>query len=81
MASNDQICPNCGFKGKPQKITKGSIFIEIILWLFLIIPGLCYSIWRMTTKVLACPKCKMMGMVDTNSPRGQKLVTEYYPAA
>lgn len=80
MASVEQICPNCGFKGKPQKITKGTILIEIVLWLFLIIPGICYTLWRMTSKVLACPKCKSVGMVALDSPRGQKLVTEYYGA-
>ncbi|MDH3468639.1 MAG: hypothetical protein OES26_22550 [Gammaproteobacteria bacterium] len=33
--AKELICPNCGCKGKPKKITKGSIFIEIILWIAL----------------------------------------------
>jgi predicted RNA-binding Zn-ribbon protein involved in translation (DUF1610 family) len=80
MASKEQICPNCGFKGAPKKITKGTILIEIVLWLFLIIPGICYTLWRMTSRVLACPQCKSVGMVALDSPRGKKLVEEYYPA-
>lgn len=79
MAS-EQICPNCGFKGKSQKITKGSILIEIVLWLCMIIPGICYSLWRLTSKVLVCPKCKTAGMIDLDSPRGKKIIAEYYPA-
>lgn len=80
MAAKEEICPNCGYKGKPKKLTKGTIWIEIVLWLFLIIPGVCYTLWRMTSKVLVCPQCKTAGMVTIDSPRGQKLVAEYYPA-
>ena len=42
------ICTKCGHVGKPKKKVKGSIFIEIILWLMLIVPGLIYSIWKET---------------------------------
>jgi hypothetical protein len=28
----EQICSNCGYKGKPKKVTKGIIFIGLILW-------------------------------------------------
>jgi len=75
--ANEQICTNCGFKGKPKKNTKGSIAIEIVLWLAFIIPGLIYSIWRMTTKYYACPKCSATNMVALDSPRGKKLIEEF----
>jgi len=42
---------------KPMKITKGSIVIEIILWLCLLFPGVIYSLWRVTSRYKACPKC------------------------
>ncbi len=71
------VCTNCGYTGAPKKITKGSILIEIILWLFLIVPGLIYSIWRLTTKYDACPKCKNPTMIPVDSPKGQKLVEEH----
>lgn len=67
------ICANCGSIGKPKKVTKGSLFIEIILWLCFFIPGLIYSIWRMTSKYTACPSCGAKNMVPLNSPVGQKL--------
>lgn len=72
MARNE-ICPNCGYMGQAKKITKGSILIELVLWLCFIIPGLIYSIWRLTTKHLACPSCGATNMVPIDSPRGKKL--------
>ena len=68
------ICPNCGTRGVPATKTKGSIFIEIILWLCLIIPGLIYSIWRLTTRYKACPACGSPGMIPVATPRGQEMV-------
>lgn len=75
--ANEQICTNCGFKGSPKKNTKGSIAIELVMWLAFVIPGLIYSIWRMTTKFYACPKCGATNMVALDSPRGKKLIEEF----
>src|ERR1022692_2329714 len=71
------ICPGCGTRGSPATKTKGSIFIEIILWLCLLIPGLIYSIWRMTTRYKVCPSCSNAGMIPIVSPRGQQLAEKF----
>ena len=76
MAKQQFVCTTCGFIGSPKKVVKGSILIEIILWLAFLIPGLIYSIWRLTTKYDACPKCKNTSMVPADSPTGQKLIGE-----
>lgn len=68
------ICPTCGTTGQPRIETKGSIAIEIILWLCFVIPGLIYSIWRLSSKYPACPACGAAGMIGVNTPRGQKLI-------
>lgn len=75
MAKNE-ICSNCGYMGQAKKVTKGSILIEIVLWLCFLIPGLIYSIWRLTSKHLACPKCGAQNLVPLDSPRGKKLQRE-----
>lgn len=62
------LCRNCGYQGLAKTITKGSIFIEIILWICFIIPGLIYSIWRISSRYKACPKCKAPNMVSLDSP-------------
>ncbi len=74
--SKSEICPNCGYVGKAKKVTKGSILIEIVLWICFLVPGLIYSIWRLTSKHLACPKCGAQNLVPIDSPRGKKLQQE-----
>lgn len=68
------LCPNCGTKGIQKSITKGSIFIELILWLLFIVPGLIYSLWRLASRYKACPVCKQPGMIPLNSPRAQQIL-------
>lgn len=70
------ICTACGYVGKPQRITKGNTLIELILWLCFLLPGLIYSIWRLSSKYDACPKCKGASMIPTDSPVGQKVINE-----
>ncbi len=72
-----KICSDCGNIGFPKKITPGSFFIELILWLMMILPGLIYSIWRLTNRKEGCPKCSGTIMIPLNSPRGKKLAKEF----
>lgn len=72
--SKQMICSNCGYQGVPKKVTKGSIIIELALWIMLIVPGIIYSLWRMTSKYKACPKCLSETMIPMDSPMAQKLV-------
>lgn len=70
----DMFCPQCGNKGSPKKIVKGSIVMEIILWLLLIIPGIIYSFWRLTNKVKVCAKCGNNGIIPIDSPVAQRMI-------
>ncbi len=67
--AKELYCPNCGTIGKPKRLTKGSFVIEVFLWLLLIVPGLLYSLWRMTSKQLVCPSCQHPNMIPTDSPK------------
>ena len=71
--AKELVCLNCGYIGKPKKVTKGSFAIEIILWLLMIVPGVVYSIWRLTTRHEACPTCGAINMIPLDSPKGQEL--------
>lgn len=78
----ESVCNACGYVGYPKKVTKGSILIEFVLWLCLIIPGLIYSIWRMTSRYTACPNCKTPNsMIPTDSPIGKKLLADQTKSA
>ena len=71
------ICSNCGTIGKPITITKGSFFIEIILWLCFFIPGIIYTIWRVTTRENGCKACGATAMIPLNTPKGRKLNKDF----
>jgi len=75
--ANIFICPNCGHQGKPKNVTRGSILIEFVLWLAFILPGLIYSLWRLTTRTKVCPSCGAPNMVPTDSPGGRQLVEKF----
>lgn len=65
-------CPRCGTVGFPQSDTPGSFMIELVLWLFFLLPGLIYSIWRLTSKSQVCPGCRQPGMIPVQSPIAQR---------
>jgi len=67
------ICSTCGTPGKPKKVSRGSLLIEIILWCCFLVPGILYSLWRMGSKQKVCRKCGSPSMVPVNSPVGRKL--------
>lgn len=40
------VCLECHTPGRPKTVVGGSALVEIALWLFFIIPGLIYTLWR-----------------------------------
>ena len=75
------ICRDCGSQGSLRTKTKGSIFMEIILWCCFLLPGLIYSVWRMTSRERVCNICGSKNYVPLNSPAGQKLRRDFAPVA
>lgn len=72
-----RVCTACGHVGPTQTVTKGSIWIEIVLWCCFLAPGLIYSIWRHTTRRSGCSACGAEQLVPVDSPVGKKLIAEY----
>ncbi len=71
------ICKACGTNARTKTHTRGSIFIEIILWLCFIVPGLIYSFWRLGTRKQICSACKSPDLVPPASPVGRKIAAEF----
>lgn len=65
----EMYCDNCGSIGKPKTRTKGSFLIEVFMWLLLIVPGIIYSLWRLTSREKVCPACGAPNMIPTTSPK------------
>lgn len=70
------ICRNCGHVSDGRPGIKGSGWIELVLWLAVIVPGLIYSIWRRSRVAPVCPQCGKGDLIPTTSPMGQKLLAE-----
>lgn len=76
MATGPDVCPACGFVGKGKSVTPGSTGIELLMWICFIIPGLIYSLWRISARGKACPSCGNRNLIPVGSPMGRKIVAE-----
>lgn len=72
----ETICKSCGTAGEPKTVTPGSILIEIFLWLMFLLPGVVYSVWRLTARHRACRSCGGAELVPLDSPIGRRLLSE-----
>lgn len=71
-----QICATCGHVGRPVYVKRGTVLISIVLWLTFIIPGIIYSLWRLTSGYRKCEACGSTSLLPLNTQAGRKLVTE-----
>lgn len=62
-------CPTCGTVGDPVTRTQGAFLIEVVLWCCFLVPGLIYSLWRLSSKQAVCPRCGAPHMIPSDSPR------------
>ena len=70
------LCTRCMGKVVPKTAEKGSMAIEIVLWLFFFLPGLIYSIWRRTNESKVCPACTSPDLVPFQSERAKSIFGE-----
>ena len=69
------ICKSCEERVTVERWTPGSLGVEILLWLFFLLPGLIYSVWRLTGKKDVCSQCKGSDMVTESSAAGRRILT------
>ena len=68
------VCTVCFSSVYPKLSTYGSFIIEVILWFFFLVPGLIYTLWRITTRHTRCPVCGSHLIIPADSPRGKVLI-------
>ncbi|MEY2656100.1 MAG: hypothetical protein RLZZ524_3128 [Pseudomonadota bacterium] len=68
------VCTTCGHCGPARTLTRGSLMIELVLWLAFLLPGLIYSIWRLSTRGLVCESCGATALVKPDSPVGRRML-------
>ncbi len=62
-------CPNCKYEGIGELKAKGSFAVEIVLWLLLLVPGIIYSVWRLSNRRFVCPQCNFDHVVKIGPVR------------
>ena len=70
------ICKNCGTRHDGHTSLLGNGWVELVLWLLWLIPGLIYSVWRRTQRRPACAICGSVDLVSLGSPVGRRLSAE-----
>ena len=68
-----KMCLQCGSIGNTKRFMKGSVLTELFLWLFFLLPGLIYSIWRHSTVAQVCSKCGSSNVIPLDSPVARNL--------
>jgi hypothetical protein len=71
------VCVDCGAQMRPRKITPGSFLIEIVLWLLLLLPGLIYSVWRISSAYEGCPVCGGRSCVVLTTPAARAILERF----
>lgn len=73
----DVVCLACEHVGAARRATRGSLPIELVLWLLFIVPGLVYSLWRLSTRRDVCAMCGSEQVVPRDSPAGRRIVAAH----
>lgn len=73
-AGRAMVCAACGHHGPTKLQAKGSTGLELGLWLLFLLPGLIYSLWRVSTKRQVCTACGADHLVPESSPVGRRFM-------
>lgn len=73
MAMSKMVCKDCGSVGETATETRGSFAIEVVAWLCFLVPGLIYSLWRLSIRHETCAACGSAKVLPLDSPTGRQL--------
>lgn len=51
-------CQHCGYVGPAEPSAPGKMWLEAVLWIAFLVPGVLYSLWRLFARRYLCPRCK-----------------------
>ena len=70
------VCTVCRTVMIPKKTPQGQSWVELVLWFLMCIPGLIYSLWRVSSeRIMSCSVCGSEAVVPMDSPMGRQLTS------
>jgi len=72
--TDGMYCTSCGYNGKVSGKPRGNGYVELLLWLCFLVPGLIYSAWRGGKKEYICPSCNGNNIIPENSPVAKDII-------
>lgn len=75
--SEEMVCRQCESVGTPEKEMPGNLAFGCALFFFFVVPGILYSIWRLTNKTNVCQFCGSEDLVPKHSPAGERIIEEH----
>lgn len=72
--SNWMVCKSCEEVDTPVESMPGNGWVEAILYLFYIAPGVIYSVWRRKGKKKVCSACGSSDVVPAASRAGRRIL-------
>jgi len=80
MRTAQMVCTRCGTIGWPKRHVPGTFVTELLLFLFFIVPGLIYGIWRLAATKNVCAACLADALVPLDSTTGRAIANRAQPA-
>jgi hypothetical protein len=72
-------CLDCGFVGLPKQCKPGTFGVEVVLWVLLVVPGVVYTIWRLSSRYEGCAKCGSKRIVPAGENMAQTAIGRMTP--
>lgn len=67
-----RMCATCESVGYAKTRERGSTGVELLLWLFFLLPGIIYSVWRRSTKYSVCRTCGSTTLMPLHTAGAQR---------
>lgn len=72
----EKLCPHCYYQGKFTKRLGGNAAVELLLYMFFILPGIVYTSHRHRSSKDICPECDQDQGLPIKSKRAIELLEQ-----
>lgn len=79
IPGNLAVCQTCEEVGQVRTEMPGNSVVELLLYLFYLVPGIIYSVWRRQGKKQVCGACGSDRLVAAKTRAGLAIITAQFP--